>query len=189
MGNLASNVTAGKPKISGAIYKAPLGTTLPTSTTDTLDNAFVCLGYVSDDGLSNDNSPESNTIKAWGGNTVLALQTDRPDTFTYALIEALNKDVLDVVYGEGNVEVGENGEIHVEATADQLEAHAWVIDMVLRDNRAKRIVISEGTLTNLATITYNDNDAVAYGITITATPDENGVYHHEYIAGESEISG
>lgn len=188
MGNLASNVTAGKPNISGAIYKAPLGTELPESTTDAL-TGFTCLGYVSEDGVSNDNSPESETIKAWGGNTVLALQTDRPDTFTYALIEALNSDVLEVVYGENNVEVDANGNIHVKATAEQLEAHAWVIDMVLRDGRAKRIVISEGTLTNLATIQYTDNDAVAYGITITATPDENGVYHHEYIAGESEISG
>lgn len=189
MGNLASNVTAGKPKISGAIYKAPIGTTLPTSTTASLDASFTCLGYVSDEGVSNDNSPESSTIKAWGGNTVLALQTDRPDTFTYALIEALNEDVLKVVYGENNVEVNGNGEIHVKARADQLEAHSWVIDMVLRDNRAKRIVIPEGSLTNLATITYNDTDAVAYGITITATPDANGDYHHEYIAGESEVSG
>lgn len=189
MGNKASNVTAGKPNISGAIYKAPLGTTLPTSTTDALDGAFKCLGYVSDDGVSNDNSPESQTIKAWGGDTVLALQTDRPDTFTYELIEVLNEDVLKVVYGENNVEVGNGGEIHVKATAEQLEAHAWVIDMVLRDNRAKRIVISEGTLTNLATINYTDNDAVGYGITITATPDESGAYHHEYIAGEGEISG
>ena len=188
MGNTASNVTAGKPKISGSIYVAPLGTTLPTSTTAALDSAFKCLGYVSDDGLSNDNSPESQTVKAWGGDTVLALQTDRPDTFTYELIEVLNEDVLKVVYGDGNVETS-NGEIHVKATAEQLEAHAWVIDMVLRDNRAKRIVISDGTLTNLATISYVDNDAVGYGITITATPDSNGVYHHEYIAGESEISG
>lgn len=189
MGNLASNVTAGKPKIGGAIYKAPLGTTLPESTTDTLDAAFVCLGYVSEDGLSNDNSPESETVKAWGGDTVLAVQTDRPDTFTYTLIEALNEDVLKVVYGESNVEVGDNGEIHVKVTSEQLEAHSWIIDMILRDGRAKRIVISEGTLTNLATITYNDTDPVAYGITITATPDEDGAYHHEYIAGESEISG
>lgn len=189
MGNTASNVTAGKPKISGSIYVAPLGTTLPTSTIDALNSAFKCLGYVSDEGLSNDNSPESQTVKAWGGDTVLALQTDRPDTFTNELIEVLNEDVLKVVYGENNVSVGENGEIHVKATAEQLEAHAWVIDMVLRDNRAKRIVISNGTLTNLATISYVDNDAVGYGITITATPDSNGVYHHEYIAGESEISG
>lgn len=189
MANNASNVTAGKPKISGAIYVAPLGTTLPTSTTAALDAAFKGVGYVSEDGVSNDNSPESETIKAWGGDTVLALQTDRPDTFTYELIETLKEDVLKVVYGDNNVTVETNGEIHVKATAEQLEAHAWVIDMVLRDNRAKRIVIADGTLTNLATIQYKDDEAVGYGITITAVPDESGAYHHEYIAGESEISG
>lgn len=188
MGNKASNVTAGKPKISGAIYKAPLGTALPNSVTDAL-TGFVCLGYVSEDGVSNDNSPESSTIKAWGGDTVLALQTDRPDTFTYALIEAMNEDVLKVVYGDTNVSVDANGNISVKATAEQLPGLSWVIDMVLRDGRAKRIVIPEGTLTNLATINYNDTDAVAYGITITATPDEDGGSHYEYIAGEAEVSG
>lgn len=189
MANTASNVTAGKPKIGGAIYKAPLGTTLPTSTTASLDEAFKCLGYVSEDGVTNDNSPESETVKAWGGDTVLALQTDRPDTFGFTLLEVLNEDVLGVVYGEDKVTVDGSGNITVKATAEQLPSHAWVIDMIVRDGRAKRIVIPDGTLTNLATINYVDNDAVGYGITITSVPDSNGAYHYEYIAAEIEISG
>ena len=101
----------------------------------------------------------------------------------------MNEDVLKVVYGDTNVSVDANGNISVKATAEQLPGLSWVIDMVLRDGRAKRIVIPEGTLTNLATINYNDTDAVAYGITITATPDEDGGSHYEYIAGEAEVSG
>ena len=188
MGNTASNVTAGKPKVGGAIFIAPLGTTLPDDTSDTL-TGFTCLGYVSEDGVTNDNSPESETVKAWGGDTVLTLQTDRPDSFSFTLLEVLDKDVLGVVYGEDKVTVDGNGNITVKATSEQLPGHAWVIDMAVRDGRAKRIVIPNGTLSNLATITYADNAAVGYGITITDVPDEDGVYHYEYIAAESEISG
>ena len=44
-----SNVTAGKAKVGGAVSRAVLGTTLPTSAAATLDNAFVNLGYISDE--------------------------------------------------------------------------------------------------------------------------------------------
>ena len=40
MANTASNVSAGKPKLTGAIWAAPKGTTLPTDTATALDNAF-----------------------------------------------------------------------------------------------------------------------------------------------------
>ena len=60
--NTAAHVSTGKPAVNGAIYRAPLGTTLPTSTTATLNSAFKCLGYASEDGVRNNNSPSSDTI-------------------------------------------------------------------------------------------------------------------------------
>lgn len=188
MANSASNVTAGKPKTGGAIYIAPLDTSLPENTSDSL-TGFTCLGYVSEDGVTNDNSPESDSVKAWGGDTVLTLQTDRPDSFSFTLLEVLDEDVLKAVYGDSNVTTDSNGNISVKATSEALLGHAWVIDMIVRDGRAKRIVIPNGTVSNVSTITYSDTAAVGYGITITDVPDDDGVYHYEYISAESEISG
>ncbi len=85
MANKALNVSAGKPKPTGAIWVAPLGTALPTDTTDELVG-FECLGYCSDDGLTNSTNLESETIKAWGGDTVLTIQTSKEDTFGFKLI-------------------------------------------------------------------------------------------------------
>ena len=86
----SANVTAAKPKIGGAVHVAPVGTTLPTDAISALDVEFKSLGYISEDGLTNENSPESEDIQAWGGDIVLNVQTSKPDTFSYKLIEGLN---------------------------------------------------------------------------------------------------
>lgn len=182
MANTAANVTVGKPKVGGAIYVAPLGSTLPTDSTTALDAAFKCLGYVSEDGVTNSNSPESDNVKAWGGDTVLVLQTDRPDSFALTLLEGLNKDVLETIYGSNNVTVDAQGNITVKATADEMIGHAWVFEMIMKGNRAKRTVIPNGTVSELGDIVYKDDEAVGYNVTIQDVPDASGVYHYEYIA-------
>ena len=180
----ATNVSVGKPKVSGAVHWAPIGTSLPASAVAALDASFVELGYVSEDGLTNNNSPESDTVKAWGGDTVLTLQTDRPDTFSLTLLEAMNEDVLKTIYGSANVIKDGSGNITVKATAGGMPSGAWVFDMILKGGRAKRIVVPNGTISELGEITYKDDEAVGYNITITDVPDTNGVYHYEYITAD-----
>lgn len=176
-----TNVTAGKPAAGGAIYRAPLGTTLPTDATTALDTtAFVSLGFCSDDGLTNSNSPESDNVKAWGGKNVLALQTDKPDTFQFKLIEVLNPDVIKAVYGDDNVTGTLSTGITVKANANEPEEAVWVVDMVLRDGAAQRIVLPDAKITEIGDIVYKDDEATGYEVTLLAMPDSTGQTHYEY---------
>lgn len=175
-----ANVTTGKPKVAGAVFAAPLGTALPTDATSTLNAAFKELGYVSEDGVTNNNSPETENVKAWGGDTVLVLQTEKTDEWTLTLIEALNPEVLKTVYGDANVTEG-TGTITVNAATAQLADKVYVIEMSMKGGALKRVVIPTGSISELGEVVYKDDEAVGYELTITALPNASGVTHYEYI--------
>lgn len=174
-------VTTGKPKVGGAVFRAPLGTALPTDAVTALDAAFKCLGHCSDDGLRNKDTISSGSVKAWGGYTIHHYQDGKSDAFQFKLLEALNVEALKAVYGDDNVTGDLEKGIHIQSTAQEHEDCAWVFDMIQR-GLAKRIVVPCAKVTEVAEIAYQDNTVVGYDTTISATPDENGVYHHEYIA-------
>lgn len=185
MANTATNVTTGKPAVAGAIYVQSASTaSLPTSATATI-TGFTSLGFVSEDGLTNNNSFTSEKIKEWGGADVLTIEGEYTDTFTFTLIEALNVDVLKEVFGSANVSGTLATGIEVNAKPAMHDSKKWIIDMVMRNNVAKRICIPVGAISEVAEIAYRNDEAVGYQITLTCMADTTGNTHHEYIQAPS----
>lgn len=174
----ALNVSAAKPKVGGSIFFAPIGTALPTDAKAELDKAFESLGYVSDDGVKN-GGDNANTTKAWGGDIVLA--TGGGDTFSLTLIETLRDSVLKLIHGKNKVK----GTIETGMTIDvgdkDIESYSFVVDMILKGEILKRIVIPNACVSEVGEVTYDDDDAVGYETTLTAQKDETNNYHHEYL--------
>lgn len=177
-----SKVTTGKPKIGGAVYSAPIGTTLPTDAVASLAAAFVEMGYCSDDGLTNSDSRTVNQVKAWGGDTVLTPLSDKSDKLKMKLIEAMNVNVLKAIYGSSNVSgTSLSTGISTTVNATEPEARSWVVDMVLSGGVLKRIVVPNATIGELGDIVYNDTDPVGYDVTLYALPDGDGNTHYEHM--------
>lgn len=182
MANVAANVSFGKPKVTGGVYIAPKGTTVPTDATTALDQAFKSLGYISEDGLVNSVETDTETVKAWGGDTVLSGLTSYMETFTVNLLET-NAETLKVIYGPSNVTVAGGGAITIKANSKPLDEQVIVFEVAMTGGRIKRIVVEHGQITDRSgEIKYVDNEAIMYPAKFVAYPDKNGNSHVEYIA-------
>ena len=120
MDNDKSNITIGLPKPGGAVFWAPLGTTLPENASDSLPEAFVNLGYVSDAGVTHSVAESSDTIRAWGKDVVMISQTEYSETFALNLLETVRPSVLQFIRGTGNVDVKGSGEIASGTTGSRV---------------------------------------------------------------------
>lgn len=176
----AKNVTYAKPKVGGAISVGTEESTLPTDAVSEL-TGFTSLGYISEDGLGNGDDLDSDTIKAWGGDSVLVINKGSEDKFTYTLIESLNVDVLKYVYGIDNVEGTLEEGIVIKKNAKPKADLPIVVDMIMKGNILRRIVIPHASIIETGEITYKDDEAVGYEITVLAQPDIEGQSHYEYI--------
>lgn len=183
MATNAKNVSAVKPRVGGCVYTAPVGTTLPTDAESALDEAFEDMGYISEDGITNSNTRESENIKAYGGDIVASPQTEKLDTFGMTFIEAKNITTLKAVYGESNVSGTLATGITIRVNSAELEDRAWVIDQIMSEGDLKRTVIPRGKITELGEITYADGSVTGFESTITAFPAEelDGDSHREYM--------
>ena len=180
--------SVGKPAIGGGVFRAPLGTTLPTDATTDLASAYKNMGYISDDGVVNSKTRENTEVNAWGGDKVRDLQTKKTDTFQMTFIEARNTEVLKAVHGDDNV-TQSGGMITIRENAKELDNAVWVIDEIMNDGYLKRTVIPDGKVTDVGDVTHKDDTLLGYQATISAYPHSayGGDTHREFIEAEDEI--
>ena len=189
MAHDANLVTAAKPKVGGAVFRGAIGTALPTDATTALNSVFVNQGYISEDGLTNSNSPESEDTRAWGGDIVDSSTTQKKDTFKFKMIEAKNIEVLKTVYGDDNVTGELATGITVKANSKELPNSSWVIEEILKGDAVRRTVIPNGKITAIGDIVHKDNEVTGYDATLTAYPDAQGNTHYEYMKAASSGNG
>jgi hypothetical protein len=181
MANNSEFVTFGKPNnVSGCLYSAPLGTDLPESANDTVDTAFVQLGYLSDAGITDPQSTDDPTsIKAFGGDTVLTVPGEYNKSYEFEFIETLNENVNKEIYGDENVIETEAGYKVIEKNV-VLPEKSYVIDFVLKNGKLRRVVVPKATIIRTGDIEYTDDDALKYPATITCIANADGEYAHNF---------
>jgi len=170
MTTLADNVRVG---ITGELNVAPVGTAAPTTSVSTLDTAFIGLGYVSEDGVTESYEDTVEDIVAWQNATVVrSTTTESKATLSCTLIETKG-EVLELFHKGSSVEVVSAGQWKIDVLAPEADPRAFVLD-VIDGSKHIRIYVPNGEVTERGEIVYANGEPVGYEITITCYP-VNGV--------------
>ena len=169
----SANVAVGKPKlsVSGGVLVAPMGTTRPTTYAGSYDPAYVSVGYVGEDGVTETSERSTEEIRAWGGDKVRTVQTEFGTNLEFTLIESRNAEALKLVFGADNVTEAA-GEITVKRNSKVLPHVQFIIDMLDGEN-SRHLDVGRGQVVEVGEITYVDGEAIAYTLTVSCDPDEN----------------
>ncbi|GGV54211.1 hypothetical protein [Streptomyces spectabilis] len=172
------NANAVRVAITGAAYVAPPKSKLPTDSTSGWDAAFVDIGWISDDGITEANSTDASEIKGWqGGQTVRKVISSSEMTFQFTAIET-NKTVLEL-YHKGSKVATASGKSVLAIKAPGPDRRSFGFD-VIDGNSHIRIVVPDGEVTETGDITYKGDEAIAYELTITAYPGADGTVAYKY---------
>ena len=181
MANTALNVSTGKPNVTGGIYRAPIGTTLPADATTSLAGTYTSLGYIAEGGVTHSFEVDSGEYRAWGGDLVMAYLNSKTHKFAFGMIEVLNPEIYKTIHGSANVSGTLSTGISVTADGKDMTEYVYVIELAMRDGAMARIVIPDGKITEMGDVVYSDSDAVNFPVTITAQADSSGNTFYEYI--------
>lgn len=178
MANTTANITSTNPADGGELFRAVLGSTLPTDAAGDLDAAFKGLGYTGEDGFVVTQNRSTEDKRAYGGDVVYSLQTEYGVSVQVTVYESHNAEVLKAVFGDDNVTV-DGANTTVLYNKKRLPRSVWVTDHIT-DQGLLRQVMPVGQVTEVGDITLVHTDILMYQLTITAYPDENGNYMYEY---------
>lgn len=153
--------------VDGIVAVAVLNTTAPTSATSSLPAAWKDLGYISEDGVDEENTQDSQKLKAWqNSKTVRTIVTDGETVFKFTMLQS-SKETLETYYG---VAVGTDGSFVFDPSAERPK-RALVLD-VIDGTKVIRKYAPETQVTEVGTVSHKNGEVLGYEVTITAYRNE-----------------
>lgn len=178
--NNTENVSTGKGLQGGYMFVAPAGTEMPTDNTSVLDEAFLNMGFLGDDGITFTDSSEADSFYDLNGDTIDTSSGSIEKSFTVVFRE-IKKDTLAVINGSANV-TDTDGVITAHDKGPSDETHAVVFELRLKNGRKWRRCAANCKLGELGDMSFVYSDLVGREITMSVLKDATtGDYWTDFI--------
>lgn len=165
MAPTASNVRA---MSSGNLFLAAQGTANDPDPADAPGAGWDDYGYVTEDGLAEVFSVETNTIKdGFSGTTVRKVKTSETRDITVAFLEQ-NERVLELYYGSTLSDAG--AYVTLDLVPLVSAQYAMIFDSIDGDTITRRYLHTV-EVNERADVSHKVGEAESYGVTFTAYPE------------------
>lgn len=158
---------------NGAVYRAPIGTALPTTAAASLNSEFTHLGYISEEGVTFSPSMDVEMIRAWQSfYPVKRFVTGRDATMSFELLQ-LNGENLSLAFGGGTFATVSSGQFsYTPPDPDDIDEFILLVQGVAGTD-TWRIIFRRAMVTELSEITFARTDAARLPITVGVIADDN----------------
>lgn len=173
---MAGDVDNPRIWIGADVYTAPVGTTLPTDTSASLNAAFRALGLLSEDGMTEGRDEDVTDHWAWGGILVRTTRSKHKRTFVVTALE--DNDVVFDLANPGSNTATTGGVTTRTVYVPDPNPQAFVIHLT-DGSTVKRLAVPRGEVSVVGEKTYSDAEMTMTELTITVYPDENGLLFYE----------
>lgn len=167
---MANDATKVAVAVTGSIFRAPLATAAPTSQSSALNVAFLDLGYIGEDGVTQTlpASGDSTFIKAWQNGATVRTVRSAPDEFpTYQFVALeTNKTVVESWAGATVTQTATEGSYTLNTQSTRTH-YSWVIDVV-DGAELERLYIPDGVVVEIGDRVYANAEPIGYEMTIEA---------------------
>lgn len=188
----ARNVAAAKPYAGGGVFYAPAGTALPTNGYDPLSEAFIALGYLSNDGIQPQRETNVEKKAAFGGDVVASLLQDESRAFEFTLWEVFRRSVQEWIHGAENVTITPADADHGTQTSVRdvggKRSNCVLVFELMHGTKRRRLVVGDADYVVTGEAPYTDNELTGYTVTVEAIK-VNGVRVHEYLVQDDRAAG
>lgn len=160
---------------NGQVYVAPVGTALPTTPTETLNAAFVGLGFCTEDGVTVTATPDVKDFTAWQSRQAVRRERNQQEIQASFQLEQWNEETVPFAFGGGEITSLGGGDYRYDfpQTDDALDERAMVIDAQDGD-KLYRYVFPRGNVTEAVEAQYTRNALALLPITFKVLEPEEG---------------
>lgn len=175
---------------NGGAWCAPVGTAQPTDPAAAPTGAWLAIGAISDDGLTNGIEEDSESFTPWGQvSPFRTVTTSSVRTFSMTAWET-NRPIVRSLHNRiavaDLVPDGDGIVTFVETATPTPDRRAWLFD-VYDGDIWERFYVPEGEITERSDVTFAQGEMVGYEWTISTYPDSvGGLVYHAYLAPEVE---
>jgi len=170
---MSSNaVNLGAGLATGMFYHAPAGTDLPAYPTEELDDDWVQVGYIAEDGITWHHGRSAEPLKDWSNSIRRQIQTDTTGTVTAPIIST-TKEVLMTLFGEDNVvetsATSGHGKLEAIEVKEGIISGEEAFLFIMKDGDDTFMLGTEsGFITNLDDVSFAPGAAITWGATVSA---------------------